>query len=203
LDVPRRTTPAPPLARRARFPLRVGLARHPIRLIAWLGIRLVIAELGIVVGLQTPGAIGVAVTLAGVAVLGYVVLLTLHVLSLRLEVLPGEVRVASLIVRRRYPMQPGPVTRMTVEARRGIFGTQLGGFGVEIGLGRAHSDEAVDVVRLSPVSSLIVIPSRPHRLAVVPSSEATLLRALELGAEQTGLITGRVEAQNAPSRPSR
>lgn len=157
-----------------------------------------IAEIGLVVGLQTPGTIGVAVTLAGVTVLCYVVLLTLHVLSLRLEIRRGEVRVASVLVRRRYPVRPGPVTRLRVEPRKGIFGTQLGGFGIEIGLGHSPSAESVDVVRLAPVSSLIVVPSSPTRLAVVPSSERTLLRALELAAEEIGPDATRVGRQNVP-----
>jgi hypothetical protein len=203
--------PADPRAARTRTrpadPLRVTVARDPARIIAWLGIRLVIAEVGLVVGLQTPGAIGIAVTLAGVTVLGYVVLLTLHVLSLRLEIRPGEVRVVSLLVRRPYPIQPGPVTRMRVEPRKGIFGTQLGGFGIEIGLGRAPtgdaSGESVHVVRLAPVSTLIVIPSSPTRLAVVPSSEPKLLRALERAAEGTGFDAHRVGGQGVASRASR
>jgi hypothetical protein len=188
---------------RRRSPLRVAVARDPARILAWLGIRLVIAEIGLVVGLQTPGSIGVAVTIAGLAVLGYVILLALHVLSLRLEIRPGEVRLASLLVRRAYPLQPGPVTRMRVAPRKGIFGTQLGGFGIEIGLGRAPSDEAVDVVRLAPVSTLIVIPTSPTPLAVVPSSEPKLLRALERAAEGTSLDAHRVRGQGVASRASR
>jgi hypothetical protein len=186
-----------------RFPIRVALARDPIRIIAWLGVRLVVAEVGLVVGTQTPGAIGLAVTLAGVAVLGYVILLTLHVLSLRLEIHPGEVRVTSILVRRLYPVQAGAVTRLRVEPRKGIFGTQLGGFGIEIGAGRTPAAESVDVVRLAPVATLVLIPTRPARLAVVPSSQRSLVRALELAAEGAGLDARRVGDQNVPSRPSR
>jgi hypothetical protein len=188
---------------RPRFPIHVALARDPIRIIAWLGLRLVVAEVGLVVGMQTPGSIGLAITLAGVAVLGYVILLTLHVLSLRLEIHPGEVRVTSILVRRRYPVQAGAVTRLRVEPRKGILGTQLGGFGIEIGAGRTPAAESVDVVRLAPVASLILIPTRPARLAVVPSSERTLLRALELGAEGIGLGSRQSGDQKVPSRPSR
>lgn len=182
---------------------RVALARDPARLIAWLGVRLVIAEVGLVVGLQTPGMIGTAVTVAGAAVLGYVVLLALHVLSIRLEIRPGEVRVASLLYRRTYPMQPGEVTRLRVAPRKGIFGTQLGGFGIELGPGRAASDETVDVLRLAPVESLVLIPAIPRRLAVVPSSERVLLRALEAGAAGIGLETRAASRQEISSRVSR
>lgn len=189
--------------RSGRFPLRVGLARDPTRLIGWLGVRLVIGEVGLVVGLQSPGSIGIAVTVAGAAVLLYVLLLALHVLSLRLEIQPGMIVVASVLVRRRYPLRHGAVTRMQVEPRRGFFGTQLGAFGVEIGLGRAPSDESVDVVRLSPVASMIMIPSTETRLAVAPASERVLLRALQLAAEDIGLDTRLVAAQAPMSRASR
>ena len=191
------------LTRTARFPLRIGLARDPTRIILWLGMRLAIAEIALVVGLQTPGSIGLAVTIAGGVVLVYVILLALHVLSLRMEIHPGEVRLASLLVRRRYPLQDGEVTRLRIEPRRGLFGTQLGGFGIEIGLGRAPSKESVDVVRLAPVPSMILIPSTMRRLAVAPSSERTLLLALKAAAEGAGPETAMNATQAPASRSSR
>lgn len=186
---------------RSRLPIRVAFARDPARLLLWLGFRLIVGEIGIVVGVRAPGAIGVAVTVAGVAVLLYVILLALHVLSLRLEVFPGEVRVASVVVRRRYRLVRGAVTRMETPAGRAIFGTQLGGFGLEIGLGRAGPDESVDVIRLAPVPSMIMIPSQGRRLAVAPSSERRLLRALGAAADEIGLATSVGEVQ-LPSVPA-
>lgn len=179
-----------------RFPLRVTLARDPARILVWLGIRLVVGEIGLIVGLNTPGNIGTAVAIAGAAVLAYVALLALHVLSLRLEIHPGEVHVASALTRRRYPMRQGPVTRMRIQPRRGFFGTQLGGFGLELGDGRGPADEAIDVVRLSPVASMIVIPSTSTRLAVAPASDNKLLRALRAGAEGIGLDTTRLDGHS-------
>lgn len=186
---------------RPRLPIRIVLARDPARLLLWLGLRLVIGEIGIVVGIRAPGAIGVAVTAAGVAVLLYVVLLALHVLSLRLEVHPGEVRVASVLVRRRYRLVRDAVTRIEAPAGKALFGTQLGGFGLEIGLGRAAQGESVDVIRLAPVRSMIMIPSDGTRLAVAPSSEARLIRALQGAAEGIGLPTSAGGAQ-APAAPA-
>lgn len=187
---------------RPRLPTRIALARDPARLLLWLGFRLVIGEVGIVVGLRAPGAIGLAVTAAGIAVLLYVVLLALHVLSLRLEVHPGEVRVASVLVHRRYRLVRGAVTRMTAPRGRALFGTQLGGLGLEIGVGRAAAtDEAVDVIRLAPVGSMIMIPAQGNRLAVAPSSERRLLLALHAAAEDIGLGTALGHAQ-VPSTPT-
>jgi hypothetical protein len=188
---------------RPRLPVRIALARDPARLLLWLGFRLVVGEIGIVVGIRAPGAIGVAVTVAGVAVLLYVILLALHVLSLRLEVHPGEVRVASVLVRRRYRLVRGAVTRMKAPAGRALFGTQLGGFGIELGLGRATPDESVDVIRLAPVRSMIMVPSEGNRLAVAPSSERRLLRALQVAAEDIGPSTTVGEVQLPAGQVSR
>jgi uncharacterized membrane protein YtjA (UPF0391 family) len=179
------------------------LARDPARLLLWLGFRLVVSEIGIVVGVRAPGAIGVAVTAAGVAVLLYVILLSLHVLSLRLEVHPGEVRVTSILVRRRYRLVRGAVTRLPAPRGRALFGTQLGSFGLEIGLGTAGPDESVDVIRLAPVTSMIMIPSDGNRLAVAPSSERRLLRALGTAAAAIGLATSAGEAQSPVAPASR
>jgi len=175
--------------------------RDPTRIIFWLLVRLAVAEVALVIGLHTPGSIGIAVVVAATIVLVYVVLLAIHVLSLRLEIRPAEVRVASLLVRRRYELDPGPVRRLHVEPKRGVFGTQLGAFGVEIGAGH-YDDELVDVVRLAPVATTLVLPTRPRRLAVVPSSASALFRALRLadGASPVGASTAD---QPAASRTSR
>lgn len=185
----------------ARMPIQVALARDPARLLLWLGFRLIVGEVGIVVGLRVPGAIGVAVTVAGVAVLLYVILLALHVLSLRLEVHPGEVRVASVLVRRRYRLARGAVTRMTTPPGRATFGTQLGGLGLEIGVGRAAANESVDVIRLAPGRSMIMIPAHGNRLAVAPSSERRLLLALQAATEGISLSAApaRVQLPSAPA----
>ena len=161
-----------------RYPIRVDLARDPARLLLWLGFRLVIAEVGIVVGLRAPGAIGIAVTVAGAAVLGYVVLLTVHVLSLKLEVRPGEIHVVSILVRRRYRLGHGPIARLQADPGRAAFGTQLGSFGIEIGPGRSPSGDPVQVIRLAAVPTIVLIPTAETPLAVAPSSERRLLRAL-------------------------
>ena len=139
---------------------------------------------------------------AGAIVLGYVILLAIHVLTLRIEVEPGEVRVASVLVRRRYDLDDGPVARLSVEPNRGVFKTQLGSFGIEIGAGTSNG-EPVDVVRLAPVASTLMLPTRPRALAVVPSSEPALRRAVRLAAGETAAVTPDLAAQRAGPRASR
>jgi hypothetical protein len=160
------------------WPIVVPLARDPLRLIGWLLIRIAIGEVGLVVGLHTPGTIGTVVTITSVVVLVYVVLLSIQVLSLRVEVYPGEVHAAAWPIRRRYMLADGPVSRLRVTPRRGWFRTQLGSFGIEVGTGLIGGRERVDVLRLAPSSSVILVPSTGARLAIAPISEERLIRAL-------------------------
>jgi hypothetical protein len=132
---------------------------------------------GLIVGLQTPGAIGVAVIGASVAVLAYVILIAVHALSLHLEILPGEVHVASLLVHRGYHVAGAP-ERMATPRRRGVFDTRIGSYGIELGLGRIEGRAEIEVVRLSPEASVVLIPCREGQLAVAPSSESRLFGAL-------------------------
>ena len=161
-----------------RWPLEVALARDPTSLLAWLGMRLFIAEIALIVGVQAAGTVRVLIVAAGAVVLGYAALLALHALSLRLLIFPAEVRVASLVLRRNYRLARDAPKRQIVAARRGAFQSQLGNFGIELGRGRMPSGEPVDIVRLSPLPSVIVIRCVGIWLAVVPSSEQALLSAL-------------------------
>jgi hypothetical protein len=141
-------------------------------------VRIAIGEVGLVVGLHTAGAIGTLVTIVSIVVLAYVALLALHVLSLRIKVYPGEIHAAAFPIRRRYHLTGEPAIRLHPAPRQGWFRTQLGGFGVEIGLGRVREEE-LTVIRLAPKTDVILVPCRETRLAIAPSSEERLLRALE------------------------
>jgi hypothetical protein len=161
-----------------RWPIVVPLARDPLRLIGWLLIRIAVGEVGLVVGLNTPGSIGTLVTIVSVVVLVYVVLLSIQVLSLRIEVYPGEVQAAAWPIRRRYRLTDGPATRLRVPPGQGRFKTQLGSFGIEVGAGLMRGGERVEVIRLAPTSSVVLVPTIDARLAIAPISEERLMRAL-------------------------
>jgi hypothetical protein len=165
------------IAHPVSLPVSIGLARDPARLVLWLLFRIAVGEVGLVIGLHTAGTIGTAVTVVSVAVLVYVALLAILVLSLRVEVREGEIHAVAWLVRRRYRLADGPITRLRTPPGRGWFGTQLGGLGVEIGPGVVR-DQDVVVLRLAPGSSVIVVPCVGTSLAIVPSSEERLLRAL-------------------------
>lgn len=159
--------------------MEIALARDPAMLLAWLGMRLFIAEIALIVGLESTGAIRLTVLVLSAVVLGYATLLAIHALSLRILIFPEEVLVSSHILRRRYRLEPGDATRHQVAPKRGAFKSQLGSFGIELGRGRMPSGEPVDIVRLAPLSSVIVIRCVSILLAVAPSSERALLTALD------------------------
>lgn len=167
--------PSEPIERAPR-PIQVALARAPVPLIAWLGMRLFVAEVALVVAVHTPGTIGRAVMVVAVIVLVYAVLLATHVLSLRLFLSPAAVEVRSLIWRRRY-RRVGPSRRYPIPPGRGAFGTTLGAMGIELGRGRMPSAEAVDVIRLAPLNLVVLVPCEGITLAISPSSERAFSQA--------------------------
>jgi hypothetical protein len=162
-----------------RWPIEIALARNPALLLAWLGLRLFIAEIALIVGLESTGTIRLTVLAVSAVVLVYALLLAVHALSLRLLIFPEEMEVSSYLLRRRYRLEPGDATRHEVSPKRGAFKSQLGNFGIELGRGRMPSGEPVDIVRLAPLPSAIVIQCASILLAVAPSSERALLTALD------------------------
>lgn len=165
--------------------VRVELDKRPTRVAVWLGVRLVIGLVAVLVGGGSPGLLGSLVAVGGSAVCVYVVILAAHVITARVEVMPDELHVASVLWRRRYRLARGAVTRLHVPQRRGFFRTQLGGFGIELGEGTTDSGEPVDVVRLAPGSTLILVPTVGRRVALKVADENALVRALEWAAGQS------------------
>ena len=146
-------------------PIQVALARSPAPLILWLGMRLFVAEVALVVAVHTPGTIGGAVMLVALIVLAYAVLLAIHVLSLRLFVSASAIEARSLIWHRRYRCI-GPPRRFSVTRGRGAFGTRLGALGIELGRGRLPSAEPVDVIRLASLDVVVLVPCDGIVLAI-------------------------------------
>ena len=137
-----------------------------------------VAEVALLVAVGTSGMIGMAVMVVGLVVLLYAIGLALHVLSLRLLVTDTTLELRSMLVRRRHRRSDGIASRLPVPAGKGAFHTVLGGFGIELGRGRTATAEAVEVVRLAPLGSVVMIPCEDSRLAVAPASERALLLAL-------------------------
>ncbi len=123
-------------------------------------------------------------SISGAAVCAYVMLLAAHVITARVEILPDEIHVTSLLWKRQYRLARGAVTRLHVPRRFGFFAAQLSGFGIELGEGRTEDGEPVDVVRLSPAGTLILVPTVGRRVALKVVDEDRLVGALEWAAGQ-------------------
>ena len=130
-----------------------------------------------------PGAAGYAVAAAG----GLLVLLALAgaivVLSVRLEVEEAAVRLRWLGGERSYALSPGPVTRVRL---RGEHASKLRGgrrlLGGRLGGARLRDDEAIEIVRLAPTPTAILVPTDRGRLAIAASDEGALVSALSRAA---------------------
>ncbi len=158
---------------------RVPLARAPLRLAAAPLFLLAAAGVAAGAGLKLGTAAGIAL-LAAAAVLGVLSLyLAIILLSVRLDVEVAGLRVRWIGGSRRYVLARGPVTRVLV---RGDGSARLrprfGALGWAIGPARLRGSEGIEVVRLAPTATLILVPTDQGRLAIAATSERELIAAL-------------------------
>jgi hypothetical protein len=163
---------------------RIRLSRSLPRLLALPALALLVGGGTIAGGLiLLTGPAGIAMAVAG----GLLILLALAavvvVLSIRLEVEEAAVRLRWLGGERIYALSPGPVTRVRLTGEsasklrggRRLLGGQLGG-------ARLRDDERIEVVRLAPTPTAILVPTDRGRLAIAAADEAALLDALSRAA---------------------
>ena len=135
------------------------------------GLLLVPGTLGLVVG-----GLGGVVILS--ALIGAVVLA-----SVRLDIEEAAVCLAWLGGERIYPLSPGPVTRVRL---RGNNASRLRAaprlLPWQLGAGRLRGEEDVEVVRLAPTATAILVPTERGRLAIAAADEKGLLDALSRAA---------------------
>ena len=167
---------------------RIPLARSVPRLLILPLVLLGAGAAAVAAGLLVFGGIGgvalvVLGALVGVAGLRIAtVLLTIH-----FEVEESAVGVSWLGGGRVYPLTAGPVTRVRL---RGPSASRLRARTAALGwtLGRAvlRGTERIEVVRLAPTATVILIPTDRGRLAVAPARDADLLDALSRAARRNG-----------------
>lgn len=151
-----------------------------MRLLLVVGLRAAIGAVGIATGSLTPGTIGAALMAGGVIVLGYSLLLGLHIATLRLEVKPDVLRLSSVLGGRTYALRKGELRRHRLpHSARSPLEAQVGGLGVSLGSGELEGEKLVGVIALDRSASLIMVPVAGGRLAVAPASEDELLAALD------------------------
>ena len=168
---------------------RVELARSTGRLLL-LPLLLAVVGAGLVVigvlrplpGLIDAVAIGAILVGAIAALIGLWV--AARRMSVRLEVEEAAVHVRWLGGARIYPLSPGPVTRVRL---RGDDPSKLqlrgGPLHIGVGAARLRDEEEIEVVRLAPTATGILVPTERGRLLIGAASEEALLSALSRAAQ--------------------
>lgn len=166
---------------------RIALARSPLRLLG-LPVLLVLAAAGLVIlAAAGPLRAGEVAWYAALAIAGLLalvaVVIAVRLLSIRLDVEEAAVHLHWLGGGRRYPLAPGPVTRVRL---RGENASRLRArsrwLGWGLGRARLRDEEDVEVVRLARTATVILVPTERGRLAIAASSEDDLIDALSRAA---------------------
>lgn len=177
---------------------RLSLARSPVRLLA---APLVIAAAGAaaaIAGWMLGGIGGLGLAAFGSVAVGSALFLALFVFSVSVVIEPGTVHVRWLTGNRRYTLVRGSLTRVTVLGPDSAsLRPRFGALGWSLGRALLRGQEEIDVVRLAPTPTMIVVPTDLGRLAIAAASEAALIEALGTAAR----VQQRMEATVA-ARPA-
>jgi hypothetical protein len=163
---------------------RVRLSRSLPRLLGLPAVAVVagIGAIGaglIVVG----GAAGIALVGAGAVVTILALAAIAILLSIRVEVAEATVRIRRLGGGHRYLLVPGPVTRVRLRGERASSLRSIRPVpGWQLGAARLRGEERIDVVRLAPTATAILVPTDRGRLAIAAANEDELLAALSRAA---------------------
>lgn len=161
-------------------------------------------------GWLASGVAGLAILAAAVVLAVIAIVLLAVVVSVRLEVEVATLRLRWLGGERRYTLARGPVTRVVTRGEGAAQVTaRIGAFGWAVGPATLRDSEQIEIVRLAPVGSLILVPTDRGRLAIAAASESELISALGAAArvqqrldEATGLMQAYPEPVSQPaSRP--
>jgi len=182
---------------------RIRLARSLRRLLA---APLLVALAGgavIVAGLVlVRGTSGLVLAAAGGLLVVVAVVAAVQLLSIRLEVEESAIGVTWLGGSRVYPLTAGPVTRVRL---RGPNASRLRArsraLGWGIGRARLRDQEPIEVVRLAPSATAILVPTDRGRLAIAPASEDELLDALSRAARARQRLDALAEPPPAIQPP--
>lgn len=177
----------------------IRLARARRRLLA-APLALLVAGAGAAVGgilLGGPAGIALLAT-GGVAALAVAYLLAL-VASYRLQVEPGGLLLRWFGGQRRYRLVRGPVTRVAVAGEgAAAVHPRFGALGWAVGPALLRGEEAIELVRLSTSTPLILVPTDRGRLAVAAHVESELLSALSVAVRMQEQIDEVASRRAAP-----
>jgi hypothetical protein len=180
---------------------RIRLARSLPRLlltplvVALAGAAAIVAGLVAVGG---PAGIALAV-LGGIAVTGALGASAV-LLSVRLEVEESAVGLTWLGGERIYPLSPGPVTRVRLRGENSSrIRARTGALGWALGRARLRDEEEIEVVRLAPTRTAILVPTERGRLAIAAANDDLLLDALSRAARARQRLEALSDRVYAPA----
>lgn len=182
---------------------RVPLARALRRLLLAPALAALVGATAMGLGWLLGAWGGLGLALAGVAAVTLAGWLALALLSLGLEVEVAAIRVHWIGGERRHPLARGPVTRVALRGPDAVrLQARFGLVGWALGRGTLRGEERIEVVRLAPSATLILIPTAHGRLAIAPASEGELLAALAAAARvQQRLDAVAARTPSLPPRP--
>jgi hypothetical protein len=161
----------------------IPLTRSIGRMLAVPALLLIAGVVAVTGGANVGGLVGIGLVAAGLVVAGLSLYLAVMLLTVRLDVQVATLRLRWLGGERRYTLVRGPVTRVALagdEAAR--LRPRFGAFGWAVGRAKLRGDEMIDLVRLAPTASMILVPTDRGRLGIAPASEENLLSALAAAA---------------------
>jgi hypothetical protein len=185
----------------------IPLARSTGRLLTPSLILFLAGGVAVAGGVVLGDARGIGLVAAGLVVAALSIALGTMLLSVRLDVEIATLRLRWLGGERRYTLVRGPVTRIALrgpEAAR--LHPRFGALGWALGRARLRGNEYVDLVRLSPSPSMILVPTDRGRVGVAPASEQQLLAALAAAAriqQRLDEVADRARAFVMPARDER
>ena len=161
----------------------IPLARSSGRLLAGPLILVAAGSAAVAGGVELGDAMGNGLVAAGLVVSALSLYLAVMLLSVRLEVEVATLRLRWLGGERRYSLVRGPVTRVPLRGDdAALLRPRFGALGWGLGRARLRRDERIELVRLAPTATMILVPTDQGRVGVAPASEQQLLGALAAAA---------------------
>ena len=161
----------------------IQLSRSTGRILAVPALLLLAGVVAVAGGATVGGLVGIGLVAGGLVVVALGIYVAAMLLTVRLDVEVATLRLRWLWGERRYTLVRGPVTRVALagdEAAR--VRPRFGALGWAVGRARLRRDEEIEIVRLAPTASMILVPTDRGRLGIAPVSEEHLLSALAAAA---------------------
>jgi len=183
----------------------VDLARSRWRLLlvplVVIGAGAAATGLGLLLAATITLALGLALAVAGLIATLAAVELAATLATLRLQVETGAVRVRWLGGEVHYLLAEGPITRIVLRGKQAVrLHPRFGALGWALGTATLRERETIEIVRLAPTRSMILLPTDRGRLAIAPADEAALVEALT-GAVRRQRLAAAVPPPEVAVRP--